>query len=293
MKFGIAFVHCDPFISPDAFGRFVATAEEVGFESIWVPEHVVVPVEYASIYPYHPGGRVAQGVNNAPIPDPLIYLAFAAAITKTLMLGTGILVLPQRHPIYVAKELASLDVLSGGRVICGIGINWMREECEALGLSFEDRAARSHEAVKAIRSLWRDEPEAFDGKFFKWPAVNSNPKPVQKPGVPFVVAGGTGLAARRAARYGDGFFPPVSDPEQLQALLKVMRDECNELGRSADEIELTVGNAMAEPPDVDTLRQLADMGVTRCVIRPPVIGIDKNGVRAGLSDFAERIIAKV
>mgnify|MGYP003694163367 CR=1 FL=1 len=141
-----------------------------------------------------------------PIPDPLVALAYAAAVTKTLRLATGIVILPQRHPLYVAKEVATLDVLSHGRVIFGIGVGWLEEEFQALGVPFDERAARTAEAVRAIRSLWKDEAEPFHGRFYRWEKLESHPKPVQKPGVLIVVGGHTELAARRAARYGDGFF---------------------------------------------------------------------------------------
>src|SRR5574338_508221 len=125
------------------------------------------------------------------MPEPLIGFGYAVAVTKTLRLATGILILPQRHPIYVAKEVATLDVLSNGRVILGIGVGWLEEEFRALGIPFAERAARTAESVKAMRSLWKDEAEPFAGRFFKWDKLESHPKPVQKPGVPVVVGGHT------------------------------------------------------------------------------------------------------
>jgi probable F420-dependent oxidoreductase len=287
MKFGLAFANAGPFAWPEGLENLARTAEEVGFESIWSVEHVVIPVGYRSPYPYSPSGKI-PGPENVPIPDPLLPLAFAAAVTKTLRLATGILILPQRHPIYVAKEVATLDVLSHGRAILGIGVGWLREEFEALGLSFDDRAARTAEAVRAVRSLWKDNPEPFEGKFFKWPPLESNPKPVQKPGVPIVVGGHTELAARRAARYADGFFPAVSEPEKLRALLGILRDECGKRGRRVEDIELTAGGGNL---DVDTVRRFQDLGVKRLTIAPP--GFDPDGVRKGLHEFADRVIAKV
>src|SRR5581483_4614607 len=201
---------------------------------------------------------------------------------------TGILILPQRHPIYVAKEVATLDVLSGGRAILGIGIGWLKEEFDALGIPFAERAPRTGEAVRAIRSLWKEEPEAFEGKFFRWPPLESNPKPVQRPGVPIVVGGHVDGAARRAARYGDGFFPAVSDPAKLTALFGTLRAECAKLGRKSEEIELTAGGGF---PDLDGVRRFQDLGVSRIVVPPP--GFDDDAVRQGLHDFADRVIAKI
>ena len=286
MKFGLMFANAGPFTFPESLAHLARTAEEVGVESIWSVEHVVIPVGYKSTYPYDPSGRIPMP-ENIPIPDPLLPLAYAAAVTKTLRLGTGILILPQRHPLYVAKEVATLDVLSNGRAILGIGVGWLKEEFDALGIPFAERAARTSEGVRAIRSLWKPEPEAFDGKFFRWPPLESNPKPVQRPGVPIVVGGHTEMAARRAARYGDGFFPGVGEPAKLKALLAVLRDECKRIGRRPDEIEITAGRT----PDLDAVRALRDAGVSRIMMAPPAF--DPEGITKGLHDFADRVIAKI
>src|SRR5438876_9092902 len=246
MKFGIAYANAGPFGFPENLAHLARTAEEVGIESIWAVEHVVIPVGYRSVYPYSPSGKI-PGPENIPLPDPLLALTFAAAVTTKLRLATGILLLPQRHPIYVAKEVATLDVLSNGRAILGIGIGWLREEFEALGIPFEDRAARTAEAVRALRSLWKETPEAFVGKYFRWPPLESNPKPLQRPGVPIVVGGHTPLAVRRAARYGDGFFPGVDTPEKLKAILAALGEECARRGRNPREVEITAGRAASDP----------------------------------------------
>src|SRR5690349_8941544 len=175
MKFGIAYANAGPFCFPDQLAHLARTAERTGFDSIWTVEHVVIPIGYQSTYPYDPSGKIPVP-DDLPLPDPLLALAFAAAVTKTLRLATGILILPQRHPIYVAKELATLDVLSNGRVILGIGIGWLAEEFQALGIPFEERAARTSEMVRAMRSLWKDETEPFHGKFHRWEKLESHPK---------------------------------------------------------------------------------------------------------------------
>jgi probable F420-dependent oxidoreductase len=287
MKFGLMYANAGPFAYPEALANLARTAEEVGIESIWAVEHVVIPVGYQSRYPYDPSGKI-QAPENLPLPDPLLSLTFAAAVTKTLRLATGILILPQRHPIYVAKEVATLDTLSNGRAILGIGIGWLKEEFDALGVPFGERAARTAESVRAMRSLWKDAPEPFEGRFFRWPALESNPKPVQRPGVPIVVGGHAESAARRAARWGDGFFPGVAEPEKLRALLAVLRDECARVGRRPESIELTAGRGA---PDLDGIRQLQDLGVARIIVPPPAF--DPDGVRQGLHALGDRIIAKV
>jgi len=286
MKFGLMYANAGPLGYPDNLKNLARTAEQVGIESMWVVEHVVIPVGYRSTYPYDPSGKI-PGPESMPLPDPLLALTYAAAVTERIKLGTGILILPQRHPIYVAKEVATLDVLSNGRAILGIGIGWLREEFDALGIPFEERAARTAESVRAMRSLWKGEPAPFEGKFFRWGPLESNPKPVQTPGVPIVVGGHTESAARRAARYGDGFFPGVADLAKLKGLLATLRQECDRLGRKVSEIEITAGGAM----DVDGIRRFEDLGVARIAIPPPAF--DPEGVRTGLHDFAERVIAKL
>ncbi len=287
MKFGLMFVNAGPFAYPALFEGLVHTAEEVGLESLWTVEHVVVPVGYESEYPYSETGKM-PGPEDVAIPDPLLPLAYAAALTTKIRLGTGVMILPQRHPAYVAKQMATLDVLSRGRAILGIGSGWLKEEFDVLGVPFHERGKRTDESIRAIRSLWKDEAEAFDGRFYRWSAVESQPKPVQRPGVPIVIGGHSEAAARRAARLGDGFFPGRGDIDTLKRLLVVMREECAKSGRDADSIEITAGSMVTNP---DTVHQFADLGVARMTISPPAF--DLEGIRHGLHRFAEQVIAKL
>ena len=286
MKFGLMYANAGPFGFPEMVAHLAQTAERCGIESLWTIEHVVIPVGYKSTYPYDPSGRI-PAPDQMPMPDPLAWLAYAAAVTKTIKLATGILILPQRHPLYVAKEVATIDVLSHGRVILGIGVGWLAEEFQALGIPFDERAARTAEAVRALRALWKDEAAPFHGKFYRWDAVESHPKPIQKPGVPIVVGGHTEMAARRAARYGDGFFPGVTDDEKLKWLLGVMREECKKIGRDPKTIEVTSGRAV---PTVDSVKELTDLGVSRFMVPPPAF--DPVGITEGLERLGE-LIAKV
>lgn len=285
MKFGLMYVNVGPFAFPEMLTHLATTAERVGIESIWAVEHVAVPVGYESKYPYDPSGRM-PAPEQMPLPDPLLSLTYAAAVTKTLRLATGIVILPQRHPLYVAKEVATLDVLSKGRVIFGIGVGWLAEEFAAVGVPFAERAARTAETVRAIRSLWKDEAEPFNGKFFRWGKLESHPKPIQKPGVPIVVGGHTELAARRAARYGDGFYPGVADDEKLIWILGIMRDECKKIGRDPATIEISAGR---QAPSLDGAKRLQDLGVTRFMT--PVPAFDPDGLTKGLEQLGD-LIAK-
>jgi probable F420-dependent oxidoreductase len=286
MKFGLAFANVGLFVQPEALCALGQKAEEVGLDSLWTVEHALVPVGYTAEYPYASGGKMPGDEAN-PIPDPVLPLAFLAAVTKKLLLGTGVMILPQRHPAYVAKEMATLDVLSGGRAILGVGVGWLHEEFAALGVPFEDRGSRTREAVDAIRSLWAPGTEPFEGKYFNWGAVESNPKPVQAGGVPIVVGGHSDLAAKRAARYGDGFFPAKGDEARIKELIEIVAQECARCGREQEDVEITVP---LPGFDFDALRRYQDMGVSRCIIPP--MGADVPAVLNGLEQFGEAIVSK-
>ena len=283
MKFGIMFANVGPFGQPDSLVHLAQKAEQVGVESLWTVEHVVVPKGYGSQYPYSKDGRM-PGPENSPIPDPLIWMTYAAAVTKKIKVSTGVMILPQRHPFYVAKELATLDVLSGGRALLGVGIGWLEEEFRGVGVPFKERASRTEESIRALRSLWGEQPSEFSGKHYRWGAVESNPKPVQKPGVPIIVGGHAPGAAKRAARYGDGFFPARAD--LLPSLLEVLVKECAEIGRDPGSIEITTGSV----PRLDEVKRLQDLGVSRFTVSPP--GFTHDDVERGLETLGNELIAK-
>lgn len=282
MKFALGFANVGPFGQPEGLTHLAQTAEAVGFESLWTVEHVVVPKGYASKYPYSRDGKM-PGPEQSPIPDPFVWLAFAAAVTKTIKLATGVVILPQRHPFYVAKEVATLDVLSRGRVVLGVGIGWLAEEFAAVGVPFESRAKRTEESIAAMRSLWSAGPSEYRGDHYAWPAVESNPKPVQAR-IPIVVGGHSTGAARRAARIGDGFFPARAD--RLVECLAAMKDECARIGRDPAEIEVTT----IAPPDLDQIKRLEDLGVGRIAMAPP--GFAPKELEAGLEKLGREIIAR-
>jgi len=161
MKFGLAFSNIGPFAGPLAATALATAAEDAGFESVWTVDHVVIPADYRSAYPYDPSGRI--GPDDTVFPDPLIWLSYVAHATSTLRLGTAILILPQRNPVILAKELATLDFLSGGRMILGVGVGWLREEYEALGVPWEGRGRRGEDSIGAMRALWSQHKASYDG----------------------------------------------------------------------------------------------------------------------------------
>ena len=287
MKFGMAFANVGPFVQPENASFFAKACEDTGIESLWTVEHVVVPAGYQAQYPYSDSGRM-PGPENSPIPDPLVWLSYVAACTKTIKLGTGILILPQRHPVYTAKEVATLDVLSGGRMILGIGIGWMKDEFDVLGIPFDERVSRTEEACSALRTLWKPGANAFKGEHYHWDALESNPKPVQEGGVPIVVGGHVKGAARRAARVGDGFFPMKTEGGRLQELLDAMSDECAKQGRDPKQIEVTTSMPGMH---LDAIKALEDQGVSRLVLGPPAF--DRDGIQKGLDKFGNDVLAKL
>jgi probable F420-dependent oxidoreductase len=285
MKFGIVFANVVTFVQPEGAVALARTAEENGFESLWTVEHVVVPAGYQSAYPYSPTGRM-PGDETAPIPDPLIWLAYVAAETRTIRLATGILILSQRNPVITAKAIATLDVLSGGRVELGVGAGWLKEEFDALGVPFEERGERLDEAIQALRALWTEDKPTFKGRHFSFEEAICRPQPVQG-SVPIHVGGHTPRAARRAGELGDGFFPGRGRAEDLEPLLASVRRHAEAAGRDPDAIEVTAGGAM----DADGVKRLADLGVHRVVIPP--LAWDTEGLKTQLGRFAEDVIARV
>lgn len=284
MKFGIMFANSGPAAQPEHATALAQLAEEAGFESLWTVEHVVVPVGYESQYPYSRDGRMPGG-EEVDIPDPLVWLTWVGAHTTRIKLATGILILPQRNPVVLAKEVATLDRLTGGRLLLGVGVGWLREEFEAIGVPFDERAARTDDHIEALRALWAKGPSSYEGPFTSFPAVHSRPKPAQAGGPPIVVGGHTEAAARRAGRLGDGFFPAQGSFDKLPRLLDVMRKAAVDAGRDPDAIEVTAGGAM----DVEGAKRYADLGVSRLVIPP--LGWDVETLRTQLADFGERVIA--
>jgi len=259
MKFGLRYASLGRYSNGPAAVELAQAAEAAGFDSIWTVEHVVVPHQYQSRYPYSPTGRMGAGLEDFPIPDPLIWLAYVASATRMIKLGTAILILPQRNPVVTAKAVATLDHLAGGRrVLLGIGVGWLAEEFATLGVPFEDRGPRTDEYVAAMRVLWTEERASFHGRFVSFEQVFCRPRPAEGR-IPIIVGGDTRAAARRAGRLGDGYFPARGAPAEL---FDEMRRAAEGAGRNPADIELTV-SAPAEPGEIEAL---ARQGVTRVAV---------------------------
>jgi probable F420-dependent oxidoreductase len=265
MDFGIAFANTGPFTRPDAAAEFAVAAEQAGFESLWTVEHVVVPAGYESTYPYDPSGKMPGG-EKSPIPDPLIWLSYLAAVTSTINLATGILILPQRNPVVLAKELATLDRMSDGRMHLGVGVGWLEEEFDAIGVPFAERGRRTDDSMTAMRALWTGEPASHHSDFVDFTDCILRPRPTQD-SIPIHVGGHTDAAARRAGRLGDGFFPGKGSHAELARLFDVVRATATEHGRDPGAIEFsTGGNGAMGSGALDEVAALADIGTTRVIL---------------------------
>jgi len=290
MKFALHFGNSN---FPDAAGakRLAQAAEAAGFESVFAIEHVVWPTSYASTYPYSPTGKLPGGPQTR-LPDPLIWIAHAAALTTRLNFITGILILPQRNPLVLAKEAATLDFMSGGRLRLGVGVGWLREEFAALGVPFDRRGARTDEYMRAMRALWAKDDASFRGQFVSFDGMSCNPKPVNG-AVPFIVGGHSEAAARRAGRLGDGFFPATGAQVDIQPLIALMRRTAAEAGRDPAAIELTTGCPGALPDSgqdpLVAVAAAARNGVHRVVL--PVTAFMPE-LEAKLQEFGERVIGR-
>ncbi len=264
MKFGLAFassVGTDP-VSAIEISK---TAEAVGFESVWGGEHVVMPTTIESPYPYTADGKI-PATPETPIPDPLIWLAYVAAAAPTLRLGTCILILPQRNPLVLAKELATLDHLSGGRVELGIGVGWLEEEFEALGVPWERRGKRNDEYLEVLRTIWSGSHVEFHGEFVDFEPLTSTPRPAQGRDIPILVGGDTAVAMRRAARLADGYFPGEGDADRLGQLIETVRGACEDVDRDPDSIEINAmfGKHLRDP--AAGIEIMTDLGVGRAMV---------------------------
>ncbi len=257
MKFGLFSINNGPCASPKTAAAVARAAEQAGFESLWTGEHVIVPDPQAPPSPVAP---------EYPMLDPAIALSFVAAHTSKIRLGTGIIILPQRNPVVLAKELASLDVLCNGRLIFGIGIGYLKPEFEAIGAPFDHKGPRSEEYLKAMLALWTMPKPEFSGRWVSFKGVNAMPRPVQKPHPEIVFGGHTSDAFSRAARLAKGWYGFAQDLESTDKCIKGLRAACQTAGRKFEELEISVTPRIKV--DRDTVKRFADLGVHRLILLP-------------------------
>jgi len=279
MRFGLFGINFGACAQPRTAARVAQAAEAAGFESVWTGEHVVLPD------PQAPPSPVPAQV---PMLDPAVALSYVAAHTERLRLGTGIIILPQRNPLVLAKELASLDVLSGGRLVFGYAAGYLHQEFAALGVPFADRGARTDEYLDAILALWTQEKPRFAGRFVSFDGIDAQPRPVQKPHPPLVVGGQSPPAYRRAVSRGHGWYGFHLDLEGTRACLAGLEKAAAEVARPAELGRLEI--SISPPPGLaaDGARRYAELGVDRLVLLPAPAGED--GLLAFVAESGERLV---
>jgi probable F420-dependent oxidoreductase len=259
---GISLPSLGPMAGAEAVAAVAGRAEALGFASVWVSDHVAVPLDYSSRYPYSGSGR-ATFTPQAAWLDPFLALTVAATATSRVRLGTSVLILPLRPPLLVAKAVATLDRVSAGRVVLGVGAGWLREEFEALGVPFADRGVRTTESIRVLRACWDDDPVRLDGA----PPFAMQPKPVQGARLPVVCGGHSDAALRRIAAVADG-WQPIIGPDGFAERRAVLEGLMAEAGRSMTELELSARPGREHPLTGELLERYAAAGATAVLTTP-------------------------
>lgn len=259
-------------------------AEALGFESMWLPEHGVMPVQVTTRYQGSPDGTIPPSMSD--IGDPFIGLAMAAAVTKTIKLGTGICLVPERNPLLLAKEIATLDRLSNGRFLFGIGAGWLREETEILGGNFPHRWGQTREAILAMKELWAKDEAEFHGTFYDFPPVRSLPKPLQRPHPPILLGGTARNVFQRVVAWGDGWMPTRATPEDIKRGRATLDELATAARRDPRSIDITVFGEVGDP---EVVKRFEEAGASRVIVRPQTT--EGDAVLRDLEQLAARLFS--
>ncbi len=264
MQIGIFAPLANPYATPEYLKTLGTAVEERGFDSIWVAEHVVLFDEYGSKYPYAENGKIPVPPGSGML-DPFASLSYLAACTSRVRLGTGICLVPQRNPVYTAKEAATVDWMSNGRFDMGIGVGWLAEEFEALGVPFERRGARCRAYIDVMRTLWCDAVSEYDGEFYTLPPTSQFPKPVQQPHPPIHFGGESDAALRRVADLGQGWYGFNLEPDQVAERMTRLETMLERRGRKRADVQVSVCPYMIAPSE-ELVRRYRDLGVDRVIL---------------------------
>jgi probable F420-dependent oxidoreductase len=281
LKFGLFSVNAYACSRPATAARVARLAESAGFDSLWGGEHVVLPDPRVAPSPMDP---------DQPILDPLVALAFLAGHTTTLKLGTGIIILPQRNPLVLAKQVASLDAFSEGRFILGIGAGYLEPEMSAIGVPLSERGGRTDEYLAAMRSIWYDEHPAYRGRFVSFSGIQAHPRPART--VPIVVGGHTPAAYRRTVEQGHGWYGFALDAGATAACLEGLREAAARYERPADLGELEISVTPRGPLDQAAAARFAELGVHRLIVLPPR-DADEEAIAAHVTRLGETLVGRV
>ena len=317
MKYGFALSGRGPLAEPDALSAIARKGDELGFEWLLTGDHIVVPDSIDSTYPYTEGGEFPGSASGMAM-EQLTVLSFLAGQTRRIRLVTSVMIVPHRNPLVAAKALSTLDVLSKGRLVVGIGAGWMREEFEALGLPpFEERGAVTDEYIRAFKELWSSDKPTFDGKYVSFSDITFLPKPVQQPHLPVWVGGESRAAIRRAGQVGDAWYPigsnpqfPMGDPEALAAGMRRLAAQAERAGRDPSQVETVfrthdyrlepAGISRDRPYFAGSVEQIAadihayeELGVSGLVFDLGRISRDLDDVLQHLEDLATQVMPAV
>jgi probable F420-dependent oxidoreductase len=279
MRLGLIHINMEPMSHPDALVQAARAAEQAGFDSVWAGEHLVLPD------PQVPPSPVAP---ETPFLDPAVALTLVAAHTDRLRLGTGIIILPQRNPLVLAKQLASVDVVSGGRLIVGLGIGYLKAEFDALGVSFDHKGARTIEYLEAMLAIWTASQPAYRGRFVSFAGVQSMPRPVQAPHPPIVIGGRTPAAYRRAVTHGNGWYGFALDASDTASCLAALRAALAKHPRPSGLGTLEISITPRGPLDLETVKRFADLGVHRLIPYWPLPSV--SALRDRIARFGGEVI---
>ena len=265
-------------------GAMARTAESLGFESFWCAEHPFIPVHTTSRFPGTADGVIPESYSH--FIDPFVALARASGTTSRIKLATGIVLVPERHPLMLAKEVSTLDLFSGGRFLFGIGAGWLREETQLMGGDFDHRWGQTRESILAMKELWTKPEAEFHGKFYDFPPVRSNPKPAQKPHPPVLLGGDAPRVLERVVAWGDGWLPNRVTPAELREKRVTLDRLAREAGRDPAAISISVHG---QPADRDLIARLHEAGATRVIVRPATSKSEPEMVRE-LTRIAEAVL---
>ena len=284
MKIGIRLPVAGAKVSPETIVTTARWAEELGYHSVWVSDNVVLPEKVDSFYPYDPQNRWPYPADTNWL-DPLLALTWAATVAPSVKLGTSVMLVPLRHPVLLAKQLSSLDFLTGGRVILGIGAGWMEEEFDLIGVPFERRGPRTAEMIALMRAFWHGESVNFQGEFYQIPDGQMYPRPAQAT-IPIVWGGHSDIALKRVARLGDGWHPTQISLAELSEGVTKLRRFCEEAGRDPATVQIIARPGKVYPINAETQARHRELGVQHLVIDPPLDGPDLSAFRAEMERVA-------
>ena len=260
MNIGLHIFHVQG--TPD-LAMLAQKAESLGFESIWVPEHMAIPVTTSSVHPMYPDGAIPTQYSQ--VMDPFVNLARASAVTSTLKLATGVCLVPQHHPLHLAKQVATLDFASGGRFLFGVGAGWVKEQSEMLGGDFEHRWTQAREYVDAMKAVWANDVAEYHGRWVDFPPVMAFPKPVQKPHPPIYLGGKAPNVLKRVVAWADGWLPPRTTPEEIRVARATLDQLATEAGRDPSSIDISVWGLPGQMDSPEVVRDFEAAGANRVI----------------------------